>query len=157
MWLLCNALPTAGALYNVCNRSTIATLYNTLRSNSSNMESDSWCYDRATFWGSQTMPNSDWKKHCEWLILRPSYFFSNSVCLQFTLESGDHLPTTTLVVQVKQSVWCVCLSVCVCPDNNFWTKWPRYLACLFILTQVEFEDQGRSQVKVHCQRMKKCC
>jgi len=41
---------------------------------------------------------------------------------------------TTLVVQVKQSVRCV--SLCVCPDNNFELNdiWPRYLACWFTLT-----------------------
>jgi len=36
------------------------------------------------------------------------------------IHKNAHLFPITLVVQVEQSVWCVCLYVCL--DNNFRTK-----------------------------------
>jgi len=40
-----------------------------------------------------------------------------------TLYKWQSLLPTSLVVQVEQSVRCVCVSS-VCPDDNFWIKWP---------------------------------
>jgi len=40
-----------------------------------------------------------------------------------TLYNWQSLLPTSLVVQVEQSVRCVCVSS-VCPDDSFWIKWP---------------------------------
>jgi len=55
------------------------------------------------------------------------------------------------VVQVEQSVWCVC----VCPNDNFELNdlWPRYLARWFILTLSASNWRSRSQVKVQGGKM----
>jgi len=68
---------------------------------------------------------------------------------------------TDLVVQVEQSLWCVCLRLSVCLNNNVWRKWPT-----FDLNDVTAGHAGshwhylghirrsRSQVKVHSHRRK---
>ena len=56
------------------------------------------------------------------------------------------LSMTTSVVQVDQSV-----AVCVCLDNNYWTKWPWHAGSSWPhLGQVR---RSRAQVKVHGHRM----